>query len=291
MARLEFFSLMEKMGIAPGEPSAPQAGETPAVLWTWSASAPQDWRENTGEIALCPAYGENGALAGMTAAQNGQVFPLNSWEEQKEVCAGEQARKLIPSTKQLYAALEREGACLSGPVFDVSLAAYLLNPSAKGYEISRLVQEYAVPVPQVDRVPEEQAGEIVSCAALPGLCEKLSAEIREKGQEKLLDEIEIPLARVLAHMEMEGFAVDSEGIRAYGEQLQGEIERLEQEIYQSVGYEFNINSPKQLGDALFVKLAFPMEKRQKQAIPQTRRCWRACAMSIRRWSRCSITVG
>ena len=199
----------------------------------------------------------------MTAAQNGQVFPLNSWEEQKEVCAGEQARKLIPSTKQLYAALEREGACLSGPVFDVSLAAYLLNPSAKGYEISRLVQEYAVPVPQVDRVPEEQAGEIVSCAALPGLCEKLSAEIREKGQEKLLDEIEIPLARVLAHMEMEGFAVDSEGIRAYGEQLQGEIERLEQEIYQSVGYEFNINSPKQLGDALFVKLGLSHGKKTK----------------------------
>src|SRR5699024_2535708 len=94
-------------------------------------------------------------------------------------------------------------------------------------------------------------------------CEKLSAEIREKGQEKLLDEIEIPLARVLAHMEMEGFAVDSEGIRAYGEQLQGEIERLEQEIYQSVGYEFNINSPKQVGDALFVKLGLSHGKKTK----------------------------
>ncbi len=263
MARLEFFSLMEKMGIAPGEPSAPRAGETPAVLWCWCEAAPKDEQDAKQEIALCPVYGENGALVGMTAAQGGQVFSLSGWEEQKKVCADEQTRKLIPSTKQLYAALEREGACLSGPVFDVSLAAYLLNPSAKGYEISRLVQEYAVPVPQVESAPEEQAGEIATCAALPGLCEKLSAEIREKGQEKLLDEIEIPLARVLAHMEMEGFAVDSEGIRAYGEQLQGEIERLEQEIYQSVGYEFNINSPKQLGDALFVKLGLSHGKKTK----------------------------
>ena len=64
-------------------------------------------------------------------------------------------------------------------------------------------------------------------------------------------------------MELEGFAVDSEGIRAYGEQLQGEIDRLQAEVYASVGYEFNINSPKQLGDALFVKLGLPHGKKTK----------------------------
>lgn len=263
MARLEFFSLMEKMGIKPGEPSEAQREKAPAAVWTWSETMPEQGAETEKEIALCPVYDPNGALADLMASCCGQVFPIAGWEEQKQVCAGEKARKLIPSTKPLYIALEREGATLAGPVFDVSLAAYLLNPSAKGYEISRLVQEYAVALPQVEGAPEEKAEEIALCAALPALCEKLGTEIREKGQEKLLDEIEIPLARVLAHMEMEGFAVDSEGIRAYGEQLQGEIEQLEQEIYRSVGYEFNINSPKQLGDALFVKLGLPHGKKTK----------------------------
>ncbi len=173
------------------------------------------------------------------------------------VCSLEGVRKLVPSTKQLYAALESHGAVLAAPVFDVSLAAYLLNPSAKGYETQRLAQEYGTAVPQLDN------GEAALCAALPALCETLAGEIRDKGQEKLLDEIELPLARVLAHMETEGFAVDSEGIRSYGEQLEGEIDRLQSEIYASVGYEFNINSPKQLGDALFVKLGLSHGKKTK----------------------------
>ena len=64
-------------------------------------------------------------------------------------------------------------------------------------------------------------------------------------------------------MELCGFAVDSEGIRRYGEELQGEIDRIQAEIYELVGYEFNINSPKQLGDALFVKLGLSHGKKTK----------------------------
>ena len=83
------------------------------------------------------------------------------------------------------------------------------------------------------------------------------------GQQKLLEEMEIPLAQVLARMENIGFLVDGESIRVYGERLETEIEALQKQIYEEVGYEFNINSPKQLGDALFVKLGLPSGKKTK----------------------------
>ena len=182
---------------------------------------------------------------------------MDGEEAVRALCGAEGVRKLVESAKPFVKALEPRGAALAGPVFDVSLAAYLLNPSAKGYEPERLAQEYGVAMQEWEDPLARQS------ALLPALCEKLDAEIREKGQEKLLNEIEVPLARVLAHMELEGFAVDSEGIRAYGEQLQGEIDRLQAEVYASVGYEFNINSPKQLGDAFFVKLGLPHGKKTK----------------------------
>ena len=76
--------------------------------------------------------------------------------------------------------------------------------------------------------------------------------------------------------------VDAEGIAQYGETLQAEIDRIQGEIYQSVGYEFNINSPRQLGDASLRSSDCRMEKRLRRAIPPRRRFWKTCAMSIQR---------
>lgn len=107
-------------------------------------------------------------------------------------------------------------------------------------------------------------------------------QLLANGQRKLLEEMEIPLAQVLARMENIGFLVDGESIRVYGERLETEIEALQKQIYEEVGYEFNINSPKQLGDALFVKLGLPRGKRQKPAIPPTRKSWKSFATTILR---------
>ena len=73
--------------------------------------------------------------------------------------------------------------------------------------------------------------------------------------------MELPLARVLADMERIGFAVDADGIRAFGDSLRGELDGILQNIYTEVGYEFNVNSPKQLGEALFDKLGLPPRKK------------------------------
>lgn len=150
----------------------------------------------------------------------------------------------------------------------------MLNPSASSYDVTRLAQEYNLPL----ELPEQEAlkrGDVegkrrqtealfrAQAAIFPALVDKLAEQIARNNQTELLETIELPLARVLAHMEAIGFLVDAKGIAQYGEMLQAEIDRIQGEIYQSVGYEFNINSPRQLGDALFEKLGLPHGKKTK----------------------------
>ena len=75
--------------------------------------------------------------------------------------------------------------------------------------------------------------------------------------------LNFPLAKVLAQMEELGFAVDKAGIAEYGEIMQNKIDRLQDLVYEEVGYQFNLNSPKQLGEALFIKLGLPAGKKDK----------------------------
>ena len=112
-------------------------------------------------------------------------------------------------------------------------------------------------------MPELEDEALAAVAALPVLCEKLQKGIDENSQRELLETIELPLARVLSAMETAGFAVDGEGIAAYGEQIGAQLLEMQQRIYEEAGEEFNINSPKQLGDILFEKLGLPHGKKTK----------------------------
>ncbi len=140
---------------------------------------------------------------------------------------------------------------------DAMLSAYLINPSSGAYDMKRIIAEYANA-----ELPEDDEAAFYA-AYLPIAFEKMNALIEEHNQKRLLDEIELPLARVLASMEREGFLVDAEGIEKFGIQLQGRIETLVADIYEEVGCEFNLNSPKQLGEALFVKMGLPAKKKTK----------------------------
>ena len=163
------------------------------------------------------------------------------------------------SLKPLFAKASRLGVEIKAPAFDTSLAAYLLNPSANSYETDRLMSEYSVPVPKLDSDSEVP----LKAAEIFELDRALLERIKANGQESLLYDIEIPLARVLAEMELCGFAVDRGGIEEYGINLEKTIDELQSSIYDEVGYVFNINSPKQLGTALFEKLMLPAGKKTK----------------------------
>lgn len=172
--------------------------------------------------------------------------------------ADENKKKFTTDTKLLHAYAMANGSALKNVAFDISLAGYILNPSSNDYTVSRLAKEYSV---QVKSESEDEF--ILSAGALKTLSDKMSGEIEKNSQNHLMHDIEIPLSEVLASMENEGFKVDKEGIISFGQKLENDIKVLQKNIYEEVGYEFNINSPKQLGVALFDDLGLPAKKKTK----------------------------
>ena len=157
-------------------------------------------------------------------------------------------------SKALYKELDAHDIHFRGAYFDISLAAYVENSSEGAYTPERLVtaylgEEFNPLVPQI-------------CYEIK-LFEALYKKLEESGQLSLLMEIEMPLAAVLCDMENEGFKVDKSGIEAYGVQLDTIAHELSERIFMAAGGEFNINSPKQLGEVLFERLMLPTSKKTK----------------------------
>ena len=176
-----------------------------------------------------------------------------------DILKDENIEKFVFSSKELFSYADKQGFEVKNLTFDVSLAGYLLNPNASSYDIDKLCAQYDITLPQID----DEHKDYGAVCAMESLCELLSAKIDEYSQLKLLCDIEIPLANVLAKMENIGFMVDVDGIKRYGEEITVQVDNLEQEIYSQIGYEFNINSPKQLATALFEDLGLPAKKKTK----------------------------
>ena len=173
--------------------------------------------------------------------------------------AKDDIEKYVYSAKEVFAYALKNGVTVKNVKMDITLAAYLLNPSAKEYDMHRLLQEYS-PVTNAAEAEEELLSD---CANLHSLCDKLTVRLEQNEQLPLLETIEIPLAEVLASMEQIGVLVDKAGIEQFNEMLTGKIAELQSRIYELAGEEFNINSPKQLGEILFVKLQIPTKKKTK----------------------------
>ncbi len=154
--------------------------------------------------------------------------------------------------KALYKAMSQNGLDFRGAYHDVMLGAYVLNPSESAFDFERLCTAY------LGRMPQG-----VDIRFLLPLYEAISAKIRENGQEELLYQIEMPLAAVLADMELCGCRVDTHGLGEYGKKLLALEEDYKQRIYYHAGGEFNVNSPKQLGEVLFERLMLPAAKKTK----------------------------
>ncbi len=195
-------------------------------------------------------------------ACNGNVICEVNTENDSEVEAfinileDENTEKYTFNIKPLYAYAFSHGFEIKNVKMDLMLAAYLLNPSAKDYDIEKLAAEYNV-------YYESDGGFSALSETVYPLTVKLSALLEERDQTELLNSIELPLAEVLASMEKIGVKVDKSGIEAFGDMLGERIKELQSRIYELAGEEFNINSPKQLGEILFVKLAIPTKKKTK----------------------------
>lgn len=144
---------------------------------------------------------------------------------------------------------------------DLMLTAYVLRPTDGGSTIQHLAGEYGVAAPKCENAPENAGSGLTDALLLKPVSEAADAKADEK-EKALLSDIELPLVRVLAEMEETGFAADRQGIEAFSEMLRTRIDELTEGIYAYTG-EININSPKQLGVALFEKLGLPCPKKTK----------------------------
>lgn len=178
----------------------------------------------------------------------------------------------------LKAALKNIPLKEEAKVMDAAVAAYLLNPLKNEYPYEDLAKDYAnLIVPsKLDLLGKEKISEamknqkegflkyICYLAYIPWkIKDVLLKELDETQMRELYDKIELPLVYTLFDMEREGVYVDAKELHAYGEELAAQIKVLEKEIYEGAGEEFNINSPKQLGQILFEKLQMPYGKKTK----------------------------
>lgn len=161
-----------------------------------------------------------------------------------------EVKKIGHNVKELFGLLEAEGLPLEGFVFDAALAEYLLDATAGDYALPRLSQKYF-------------DGEIDGAQAVYMLYPELDKRLRELEMDRLYYDVELPLCAVLADMEQAGFLVDRAALYQFGKSMNGDIESLQNQIWDIAGREFNINSPKQLGEVLYEDLKLPYGKKTK----------------------------
>ena len=150
---------------------------------------------------------------------------------------------------------------LSGIAFDTSLAAYLVNPGVRSQEVEDLLERWG-DGSQIDESSPEQTLLTTACA-LFGLRESLTKELSDRSLTKLYQELELPIAELLAQMESRGIAVDKKGLETLATFFDGEVARETKVAHDAAGHEFNVGSPKQLQVVLFDELGLPKTKKIK----------------------------
>ena len=204
-----------------------------------------------------------------------QGFLTEDYLKEKIALLGAQCRIATADIKSEYAYLQAQD---TDRFFDVILAAYLLNPLKNDYTVEDIANEYLnLMLPEKgqafgrlsfkDALNEKPEDFLRYCCFEAYVCAQaavcLQQKLEETQMDRLMREIEMPLTLVLFSMEEEGIRVNPEALKDFGEALSGKITELEQEIYSEAGCEFNINSPKQLGEILFEKMGLPGGKKTK----------------------------
>ncbi|GAB2722687.1 DNA polymerase I [Paenibacillus thermoaerophilus] len=289
--KLEFRSLIDKLDLGGGagaEPAESDEQEEALEVVRVTADRLGDLVKRLGEVKAFAAEvtGDNphtGDVHGLTflAGQTAYYVPfglLASDEASalREWLADPEIPKITHDAHRTEVALHWRGLPLRGVAFCTMLAGYLLDPTEAGHTLGLLARKYECgSVPENEdvygkgakfKVPDEQtlaAFGARRALAISRLESKLSELLKQNGMESLYHELELPLSGRLAAMETTGVRVDAGALEAYGEELKQSIARLEKDIYELAGTEFNIGSTKQLGEILFDKLKLPVVKKTK----------------------------
>ena len=295
LRKLGFRSLMERLlpdgAAGPGVPAQASQAAEKAFDEIVTVRGAAEWKELEAalphaEALIVESHGDNPHQAegmGIAVAAGRKCFFI-PYERLKDPEA-EGLRKWLTDPAMpkigfdLHRAdlvLTRSGLGLSGHAFDVQLAAYLLDASEADPPLSGLLERHGLAGIPADeavygkgakfRVPPEEAlaGHLAAKAdAVRRLTPLLKRKLEEANMHRLYYELEQPLSVILAGMEKQGVKVDAEALEQLGREFQRGIEDTMTAIYRLAGYEFNIGSPKQLGEVLFDKLGLPVIKKTK----------------------------
>ena len=215
----------------------------------------------------------------------GEISEMKDWLED------DNAAKIAHDVKALERALQPFGIHLRGAVADTLLMSYLIEPTRQNHPIDLIAEKYAnlklpaapapikkakaktislfdddndeVDVESQNRLDEQSSHVAAQVAVLPLLEPILRAKLTEIGAEKLFDEMELPLADLLAQMECVGMLIEPQQLRELGDKLEKDAARLQASIWEAAGEEFNIGSPKQLQVVLFDKMNLASGRKNK----------------------------
>ena len=286
--KLEFLKLIERLdlqpeGAQPSEAAAPDLSVTVECVRSESrAGEVLDLFRKADHVTLLALPDLSGIIVdcdtGADTALSAELFferYTGDWNALLNALFAADIKKVSHNVKDLIRALLENGLCADGFVFDTALAAYLADATSGKYEIGQLFAAYfhtelGKPV-YLDPDAFSLLGDVTAAeasfhsytAAVEALYEVLAPRLKELDLEELYTTAELPLCRVLAEMELAGCRVDKGALVSFGEMLSRRAEALEQDIYNMAGEEFNINSPKQLGEILFGRLGLPHGKKTK----------------------------
>ncbi|WP_205703300.1 DNA polymerase I [Jeotgalibacillus sp. S-D1] len=184
--------------------------------------------------------------------------------------------KSVYDAKQSIIAFSRLGMDLKGIDFDLLIASYVIDASQAADDFASIAKRHGADAVQSDEslygkgakksVPEDEVlGEHIArkAAAIGKIKDRCVNELEKNEQYDLFEDLELPLAEVLAEMERKGVLVDVNRLKEMGEELKSKLAHIEADIHRLAGETFNINSPKQLGVILFEKLGLPAVKKTK----------------------------
>ena len=213
--------------------------------------------------------------------KDNKAYLIKNIETLKPIFENKEILKISYKQKRDYILLKQIGIEPHNLMFDVEIAGYLLNSNISKYTIEYLSEEY-LKVNTDALIKEEEPQEkqltlfdmpkeekpskrnYIYAYLINKLYYTLEEKMKETDTKELFKTIEMPLSEVLADMQYQGIYVDKEKLQEFGNELKTRLNELTSEIYELAGEEFNINSPKQLGEILFEKLQLPMGKKNKK---------------------------
>lgn len=267
LKRLELNSIIKKLDLSSGD----NVKENEDIFKDFSYQVGDKNMISGDKVTVVLDFdGDNISSAAVGAGNNAVV--LNEQDDIKELLEDDSIAKVMFDVKEAIVKLNGR-IDIKNISDDTAIAAYLVDPAKNEYTIEKLASEYfgtVIEKPEVkqlsllDDVETDRSEYLAKCAvALGVLNDRIGDKIKENGQEKLYQEVELPLVTVLAHLEINGFLVDDNQLKEFADKLGEKIDALTNEIYMLAGEEFNINSPKQLGVILFEKLELKPVKKTK----------------------------